>query len=402
MCGSAFMSNGTLFAGDNDYTLYRSDNNGQSFRQIYQFPLQPNPNSAVTGYVWTIFIDSRNNIFISIPGTNRMYRSTNWGTSFSQVLNTNSAQNDGFFIAMTEDSQRNLYAATYSNSIYPTNPSVLKSTNGGSNWAVIHRFAAVHLHNVKFNPANGYLYVSTGEWTYGFNNGECERVFRSKDLGQTWSIAVNRPVEMQAAGNTVYLPMVFNGKWVYLGTDQAFQPNWIDRFYDDGSNHPFQTQKVYSFPSDSKCPVLSGVWLNKIMLFASTPEFYDGTTRVIASEDGLKWKIIKEATLPQSLHHTNFLTVNPKGMVFGSDGPGDTFVISEGEVQPTPTPTPSHTPSPTPTPTPPPGSLLFQDGFESGNFNSWTSTGGSGAHTQIVETSNPHHGSYDSKITMEQ
>ena len=27
-------------------------------------------------------------------------------------------------------------------------------------------------------------------------------------------------------------------------------------------------------------------------------------------------------------------------MVFGSDGPGDTFVISEGEVQPTPTPTP--------------------------------------------------------------
>ena len=139
---------------------------------------------------------------------------------------------------------------------------------------------------------------------------------------------------------------------------------------------------------------------------ASTPEFYDGTTRVIASEDGLNWKVIKEATLPQSLHHTNFLTVNPRGMVFGSDGPGDTFVISEGDVQPTPTPTPTPTPSPTPTatptptPTPTPGGLLFQDGFESGNFNSWTSTGGSGTHTQTVETANPHHGSYDAKITI--
>ena len=179
----------------------------------------------------------------------------------------------------------------------------------------------------------------------GFNNHECERVFRSKDLGQTWNIAVNRPVEMQAEGNTVYLPMLFSGNWVYLGTDQAFQPNWIDRFYDDGSNQPFQTQKVYSFPSDSNCPVLSGVWLNKIMLFGNTPEFYDGTTRVIASEDGLNWQVIKEATLPQSLHHTNFLTVNPRGMVFGSDGPGDTFVISEGGVQPPPTPTPTPTPS---------------------------------------------------------
>ena len=253
------MSNGTLFAGDNDYTLYRSDDNGATFRQVYQFPLQPNPNSAVTGYVWTIFIDSRNNLFISIPGTNRMYRSVNWGTSFTQVLNTNGAQNDGFYIAMTEDSQKNLYAATYSNSIYPTNPAVLKSTNGGSSWSIIHRFAAVHLHNIKFNPANGYLYVNTGEWTNGFNNQECERVFRSKDLGQTWSIAVDRPEEMQAEGNTVYLPMLFSGNWVYLGTDQAFQPNWIDRFYDDGSNNPFQTQESLQLsPPTATAPYYQG------------------------------------------------------------------------------------------------------------------------------------------------
>jgi hypothetical protein len=406
MCGSAFTGNGTLFAGDNDCTLYRSDDNGSSFRVVYHFPIQPNPSISITGYVWNIFIDSRNYIFVSIPSTNMLYRSTNWGVSFHQVLNTNGTQNDGFYIAMTEDSRRNLYAATYCNSISPQLPALLKSTNGGLSWTIICTFGAVHLHNVKFNPYDGYLYVATGEWTYGYDNSECERVFRSKDYGQTWRVVVNRPVEMQAQGSTVYLPILFNGRWVYLGSDQAFQPNWIDRFYDDGSSRTFSTQRVYNYRSESNCPVHSGAKLNnRIMLFGSTPEFNDGITRLVASEDGVNWRVIKETVLPQWLHHTNFLTVNPRGLVFCSDGPGKTYVISEGGTQPPPTPTPmptvtpSSTPTATPTPTPTPG-IIFQDGFESGNFNSWTATGGGGTHTQTVETSNPHHGTYNARVTV--
>lgn len=396
MCSSAFTSNGTLFVGDNECTLYRSDDNGTTFRVAYRFPMQPNPVSTVTGYVWTIFIDSRNYIFVSIPGTNRLYRSTNWSASFQEVLNTNGTQNDGFYIAMTEDSQGNLYAVTYCNSISPRQPALLKSTNGGLSWFTIRTFATVHLHNVKFNPYDGYLYVVTGEWTYGYNNSECERIFRSKDYGRSWRVVIDRPVEMEAQGSTVYLPMIFQDRWVYVGSDQAFQPNWIDRFYDDGSNRFFSPQRVYTFPSDSMCPVLSGAKLdNRILLFASTLEFYDGITRVIASQDGVTWQIIKETALPQWLHHTNFLTVNPNGLVFCSDGPGKNYVISEGTTQPTPTPT--ATPTPTP---PPPGQIIFEDHFESGNFDGWTTTGGVGTHTQIVETANPHHGTYNAIITV--
>lgn len=396
MCSSAFTSNGTFFVGDNDYTLYRSDDNGSTYRMVYRFPVQPSPSSAVTGYLWTVFIDSRNYIFVSIPATNRLYRSTNWGATFQQVLNTNGTQNDGFYIAMTEDSQRNLYAATYCNSISPQQPAILKSTNGGSSWFTIRTFGTIHLHNIKFNSYDGYLYVATGEWTYGYNNSECERIFRSKDYGQTWRVVVDRPVEMEAQGSTVYLPILFQGRWVYLGSDQAFQPNWIDRFYDDGSSRAFSTQRAYNFPSDSPCPVLSGAKLNdRILLFASTPEFYNGITRVVASEDGVNWQIIKETALPQWLHHTNFLTINPRGLVFCSDGPGKNYVISEGATQPTPTPT--ATPTPTPTPL---GQVIFEDHFESGNFNSWTTTGGGGTHSQTIETANPHHGSYNAKITV--
>ena len=357
MCGSTFAPNGTLFAGDNNYDLYRSDNNGTSFRLIHQFPQQSNPNSQVAGYVWTIFVDSRNYIFVSIPGTNRLYRSTNFGSSFTQVLNTNGTQNDGFYIALTEDSARNLYAATYDNSIYPQSPAVLKSTNGGASWSVIRTFGCVHIHNVKFNPADGYLYVATSEWGQGYNNTECERIFRSKDFGQTWSIVINRPAEIQGIGTTVYFAILFNNSWVYLGTDQAFQPNWIDRFYDNGSNIAFTPQTVYNFPSDSNFPIISAVWLNKIMIFSSTAEFYAGTSRIVASEDGLNWQIITATAIPQSLHHTNILTSNPMGITFGSNGPRQTFAITEN-VQPQPTPTP--TPSPTPTPLLPPLQHLLQ------------------------------------------
>jgi outer membrane biosynthesis protein TonB len=398
MCSSAFTKNGTLFAGDNDFNLYRSDNNGASFSQVYRFPAQPNPDSAVTGYTWTIYIDSRNYIFVSIPGTNILYRSTNFGASFSRVQTIGSPINDGFYIGMTEDSQGNLYAATYSNSLYPTNPPVLKSTNGGASWSVIQRFATVHLHNVKYNPSDGYLYVVTGEWTQGYNNQDCERVFRSKDQGQTWSIAVDRPVDLQAIGTTVYLSMLFKGNWVYLGTDQAFQPNWIDRFYDTGSDTPFTPQRTYTFPSDGNMPVLSATWLNNIALFSTTSEFSDGISRIVATQDGVNWQVIKATPISQSLHHTGFLTVNPQGIVFGSDGPGQTYSITEGS-PPTPTPSPTPTTSPSPTPTPTPGVVLFQDGFEVGSFSAWTTTGGEGVHTQTVETANPHHGIYDAKFT---
>ena len=192
--------------------------------------------------------------------------------------------------------------------------------------------------------------------------------------------------------------MLFSGNWVYLGTDQANKPNWIDCFYDNGGSTAFTPTTVYSFPTDCSFPTISAVWLNNIMIFASTAEFYNGISRVVASADGSNWQVIKATSIPQALHHTNMLTINPKGIIFGSDGPGKTFSIIDTSPQPqptptptpspTPTPTPTTSPTPTPTPTPLPSGILFQDGFDSGNFNAWSSTGGSGSYSATVETNN--------------
>jgi hypothetical protein len=351
MCASVYAGNGTLFAGDSSYKLYRSDDNGASFRQIYQFQAQPNPITAIAGYVLTIFVDSRGYIFVSIPGTNRLYRSVDFGASFSEVLATGGSRNDGFYIAMTEDSQGGLYAATYGYSTYPQSPPLMKSSDGGANWTAIRRFSAVHLHNVKFNPSNGYLYAVTGEWTYGFNNQESERVFRSKDFGANWSVAVNRPQEAQSQGSTVYNPMLFSGNWVYIGSDQAYKYNWIDRFQDDGSGGSFTPQRVYNFTQDGYFPVYSAALLGSTMLFSTTPEFFNGTSRIAASDDGVNWQIIKSTAANTSQHHTGVLTANPKATAFYSDGPGYTYSITQQAPPPTATPTPPPTETPTPEPT---------------------------------------------------
>jgi hypothetical protein len=357
MCGSAYASNGTLFAGDNSYRLYRSDDNGASFTFLYQFPTQPNSSSAVLGYVWMIFVDSHNTLFVSVPGTNRLYRSTNFGFSFSQVLNANGTANDGFYMAMTEDNNGGLYAATYCNSLAPQSPPLLKSYDGGITWSILRRFSAIHIHNVKFNPSNGYLYVATGEFTSGYNNQECERVFRSKDLGQTWTTIINRPQEIQSEGTTVYLTILFRGNYAYLGSDQGYQNNWIDRIYDNGANTNSTPQRSYSFPTtDGYFPTVSAVWLNDTMIFASTAEFYAGTQRIVASADGETWTVLRQTSVAKTAHHTNILTGNPMGAVFFSEGPGLTYMITQSGALPPPTqqPTPSPSPEPTATPTPTP------------------------------------------------
>jgi hypothetical protein len=58
-------------------------------------------------------------------------------------------------------------------------------------------------------------------------------------------------------------------------------------------------------------------------------------------------------------------------------------------------PAPSPTPPPTPTPTPaPPGTTLFSDGFESGNFSAWTNVASQGGASATIQSSLRKTGTY--------
>jgi hypothetical protein len=184
-------------------------------------------------------------------------------------------------------------------------------------------------------------------------NADAERVFRSEDGGQTWAVVVDR----NFTNPKVYYTVLFDGNWVYLGFDMADTSNFIDHFYDDGligvysngAGSSITPQRVYTSPvSNGNAPLISA-WLNSTMLFSSTSEFSNATTRIIASTDGLTWTTIKTANYTVTQNHANILTSNPKGVTFGSDGQNANFAIKPvAEPNPTPTPTPSLTPTSSP------------------------------------------------------
>jgi hypothetical protein len=76
------------------------------------------------------------------------------------------------------------------------------------------------------------------------------------------------------------------------------------------------------------------------------------------------------------------------------DYPYGIAITDYGGTAPSPTPTPVPTATPLPTPTPPPGSTLFSDGFESGNFGAWTTVASQGGGTATVQSSVKKTGTY--------
>jgi hypothetical protein len=344
-------SKGVLWAGDKNFNLYKSTDNGATFQPIYRLPGVYEPSNSYSGFVWNVFVDSRDCIFVSAGGTGGLFRSNNGGANFTQVLKTNGTTNESFYISMTEDDVGSLYVVTYTNG--KAQPFMLKSVDGGSTWVKVGNFSVVHFHSIKFNPFNKYLYVIMGEGS----TPDAARILRSKDGGASWSLVVKR----NDALGTVYLAMAFSGNYVYLGQDYPNRVCQIHRFYDDGSSSQFEPMVVYSPPSDGYMPFISATALGNALVFANSAEVVNGISRIVASADGLTWTVIKNQTVASSTDNRwNFLTVHPRsGIVFGTIKTAESYRLIDVAPAPSPTvePTPFYVPKPTTvasTPTPHP------------------------------------------------
>ncbi len=354
-------SKGVLWVGDKNFNLYKSTDNGVTFQPIYRLPGVYEPFNSYSGFVWNVFVDSRDYIFVSAGGTGGLFRSTDGGANFTQVLKTNGTTNESFYISMTEDDAGSLYTVTYTNG--RAQPFLLKSVDGGANWVRVGNFSVVHFHAIKFNPYNHYLYIIMGEGS----TPDAARILRSKDGGASWSLVVKR----NDAVGTVYLAMAFNGDYVYVGQDYPNRVCQIHRFLDDGSSSTFEPQVVYSPPSDGYMPFMSATTLGNALIFANSAEIVNGVSRIVASGDGSTWTVLKNQTLIGSTDNRwNFLTLHPRsGIVYGTIKTGETYKIIDvpppppptpeptsytprpSTVASTPTPRPTHKPAPTPTPT---------------------------------------------------
>jgi hypothetical protein len=381
--GNDVDSKGTLWVGDKDFNLYKSVDNGATFQKIYRLPGTYEPYNYYSGVVWNVFVDSRDYIFASAGGTGALFRSTDGGASFTQVLKTNGTTNESFYISMTQDEAGSLYVVTYTNG--RAIPYLLKSVDGGSNWVRVGNFSVVHFHAIKFNPYNRYLYVIMGEG----NMPEAARILRSKDGGASWSLVVKR----NDAIGTVYLAIAFKENAVYVGQDYPNRFCQIHKFIDNGSDIQFEPQVVYSPPNDGCMPFMSAVTLGETLIFANSAEVFNGVSRVVASVDGSNWTVIKNQTLTCNPDNRwNFLTTHPRnGIVYGTIKTGESYkiidvpppppptpeptsyvhtsmssnVVSKTTPRPSKTPTPTRTPTPTPTVTPMPTTTAQPTNFPS-------------------------------------
>jgi hypothetical protein len=280
--GSDVDGKGNVFVGCN-YGVFKSADNGQSFTLVFTIPPQPNPWALMAGRIWCVYVDSRDYVFVSAISTNRLYRSTDGGTSFVEVLNLNRTNNDGGIINMDEDELGGLYACEYG---ADKSARLFESSSGGNpgSWSSIRDFDTRHLHNVRMNPFNDWLYVATSEDS-GLGDTESRSVFRSKDHGASWTRVVQ-----QSGSLSGFVAMQFCSDWVVLGEDNAGQYSSIDRFRDDGSSQVFTTQTVWTNPSITN--FYGGTKLGDHLVFATGRENHDGTLYVLESTDGQNWCVV--------------------------------------------------------------------------------------------------------------
>ena len=234
--GRLFIQKGEVSGSD---TLYWSLDNGDTFTQRWIVP------DGGKFYRTTLFIDSQDRIFVSAVGhtsgsPNRVYRSTDGGQTFWQVL-------DHAFWNMDEDADGNLYGGRY-----PDNPDVFKSTDGGLSWEIISDSSwygpSYHIHNVRIDPSTGWLYAAVGEGPVGYDKGGLWRS-KLKD-GSDWVFKYGSP-----DGKLPPVGIAFDGSDIYLAME--IDALGVYKFQDDGTD-TFQamsdSQRVLYDPETQNLP----------------------------------------------------------------------------------------------------------------------------------------------------
>lgn len=236
--------------------------------------------------------------------------------SFEAVFtDTDSPGTAGVFNGFAEDAGGNVYAGWYANDSQENKAILYKSTRaqGYRTWTPIKSWQARHIHTVRINPFNGYLYVVIGEPRDSTaaisDSADAGRIMRSKDGGISWTCVTNTwsntPVMPAVGQPAVYLGLYFAGlgfinERVVIGEDTDFKPGGIFYFDDDGREGgdpahplPFVPQLTYTTCNGGEF-FWNAASLGNRLYCASL--FLDHTggitsTRCVSTSDGVTWRL---------------------------------------------------------------------------------------------------------------
>lgn len=289
--------------------IYRSADGGSTYALWHTLPrtLDAGASDLFQKRTYCLMIPTRisgetvDRMLVSEHGSDNLYYCADISqadptfTSVIHIANvSNGVMKGGVMSPVTEDSDGNLYLGWYSNGLGYYDAKVYKSTDRGASWSMIKNFSGQHMHNVKVNPYNDWIYAVVGELgsSYGWNDGY--DIFRSKNGGSSWELIVDYSTGPK------FLALEFVDDMVIMGQDQDLSENgYIYAFTDTGSG-TFTPTTVYNGGSYALYLVASK--MGDTVYFPSTIEPYTGgttTARMMSSTDGTNW------TSEQSLSVTN-------------------------------------------------------------------------------------------------
>ncbi|MBN2334294.1 hypothetical protein JXL21_01960 [Candidatus Bathyarchaeota archaeon] len=294
---SDYYSEGVLFANQGwehgNGTIWRSMDDGDTWRCIWGFPHDPPKNGRVC------FVDSRD--YIHVCGDNgTLWRSTDDGLSFNQTFDA-ILNYTGEMWNMDEDGVGNLYVATHGEL-----PWVFKSVDAGASWVnVTGDWGTGHdINGLAVNPWTGWVYVTRGRSDQGGNVG----IWRTMDGGETWAhISHNATYRLALA--------CYDANRVYVSNENSPDIGLIGRFTDTGTE-TVEVETVHLFlgeyafrPATWGMAVQFGgssspreVWYGT----ASTNPFtMDAYSCVVRSLDGEHWEIVLQepSVAPRSQYY---------------------------------------------------------------------------------------------------
>lgn len=176
---SFFLSDGRIVS--NVLGIGISSDNGATYTSIW-------PNTVHISYV-----DSLDNIFIGHTDF-KMYKSADYGSNWTPVLDMSAVSGDAIFGSIAEDSSGNLYFGRYQDAFAVK---IYKSTDHGDTWSDITPAgyeAYQHVHGVWIDK------LQTPEAIYVSLDKSVGAILRSTDAGATWvNIGAPRPANPNCA-----------------------------------------------------------------------------------------------------------------------------------------------------------------------------------------------------------
>lgn len=310
--------------------IYKSIDKGNSFKEWAVCPVIPNVNSLF-GSIFSVMIptprkdehgvriEANDMMLVSPMGSNTLYQCFNINAVPPElipvIVNNYIVNGDlrpkdgGVCLGITEDRAGNLYAGWYA--LEPGPMAKLYKCDAvdrhlkTSPWREIESWKTRHIHNVKVNPHNDWIYVVLGEPNASSNaSPDAAMIMRSKDGGENWTCVTDtwKSVPTGPEENKYglyFMAMSFLRNRVIIGEDTNFVNGRIYYFDDDGrtgSNAPpFLPTLCYTAENPGEY-WMGAVTVNDRVFFGSQADVggYGGsknklTVHCVSTRDFIDW-----------------------------------------------------------------------------------------------------------------